>query len=65
MKEIIDKDHEDKKNFKARTSELSKSNDFADNSYLSYLYKKKEHQSFALGNKKDYIIGLMQNKFQS
>ena len=42
---------------------MSKSNDFADNSVLAYLYKKKEHQSFALGAKKDYVIGLMSNKF--
>lgn len=42
---------------------MSRSNDFADHNVLSYLYKKKEHQSFALGNRKDYVIGLMQNKF--
>lgn len=38
---------------------MNKSNDFAENSVLAYLYKKKEHQSFALGAKKDHAISLM------
>jgi len=48
-----------------RTNEVSKSNDFQDNSVLAYLYKNKEHRAFALGAKKDHIIGIMQSKFSS
>jgi len=56
---VIENDHKSKEEFRQRTNELSKSNDFQDNSVLSYLYKNKEHKAFALGAKKDHIIGII------
>lgn len=59
LKSIIENDHKAKLDHRQRTNELSKSNDFQDNSVLAYLYKNKEHRAFALGAKKDHIIGIM------
>ena len=56
---MVEHDNEAKMQFRVRANELSKSNDFQDNSVLSYLYKNKEHRAFAMGAKKDHIIGIM------
>tara|TARA_B110000503_G_C7046821_1_gene370560 strand:+ start:507 stop:695 length:189 start_codon:yes stop_codon:yes gene_type:complete len=62
---VIEQDTHEKNKFKYQVNVLSKSNDFADDSVLSYLYKKKEHKSYALAEKKEHMISLMQGRFQS
>ena len=42
---------------------MSKSNDFGEDSVLSYLYKNKEHKSYQMAQKKEQMISLMQGRF--
>ena len=56
---MIEQDTNEKNKFKYHVNVLSKSNDFGDDSVLSYLYKKKEHKSYAMAEKKEQMISLM------
>jgi len=59
LKGVIEQDTHEKNKFKHHVNVLSKSNDFGDDSVLSYLYKKKEHKSYQMAEKKEHMISLM------
>lgn len=62
LKKIIEKDQSAKKEAKDHGSKMeNRTSDFGENNVLSYIYEKKEHKSVAMGQKKEYLINLMEN----
>lgn len=67
LRKVMDIDAKEKKDFKDRNTQMAKRSggDFGDENVLSYVYQKKEHQSYKLSSKNDYVVNLIHQKFQS
>lgn len=65
IRKIIDGDIENKRNFKRNTAMHVKKSDFDDNNLFTNVYSTKEHRAFEMDKKKEHVIALMKNHFQS
>ena len=66
LKKIMEDDAMKKREFKDKVNKrFSQVSDFGQDNVLSYVYTKKEHKSYKLGQKNDYLVGLIQKNFSS
>lgn len=66
LRKVMDLDCKEKRNHRDRNSAMQKrTDDFSENNVLSYMYKQKDHKAYTLDKKKEHLISLMKNQFQS
>lgn len=62
----MDLDAKNKKDFKERNTQMAqRTSDFGEQNVLSYIYQKKEHQSFKMGQKNDILVNMIKQNFSS
>lgn len=66
LRKVMDLDAKNKKDFKERNTQMAqRTSDFGEQNVLSYIYQKKEHQSFKMGQKNDILVNMIKQNFSS
>mmetsp|Transcript_16848 Transcript_16848/g.28554 ORF Transcript_16848/g.28554 Transcript_16848/m.28554 type:complete len:245 (-) Transcript_16848:9-743(-) len=64
LRRVMDMDAAQKRHHKDQEKDVQLlTSDFGENNVLSYVYQPKEHQSYKLGQKNEYLVGLIQKNF--